>query len=271
MYIHQINTGTLKVHYKDMFRNLPLYCCDKPYPVDENDLCEIAVKSLLIISDTKKVLVDTGVGSTINQVILDSYHYTQEASLGDALLKHKLKPKDITDVILTHLHFDHCGGTVIKNTKLKLAFPDATYWIGKEHWDWAHQTDKREVDSYFDHTFEMILETGNLKLVGEEFERAVEIIPGISVRFFHGHTRGLMLPFIKNGDETVVFAGDLIPTPAHIPLSNIMSYDIDPDLTRKEKQDFLIEARENGWFLWYQHDLTHLSPLEAGTRNGAIG
>ncbi len=163
MVFHLINTATLKLHYKDMFRNLPPYCCDKPYPVDENDLCEIAVQSLLIISEDKKILIDTGIGNTIDQAILDSYHYRQITSLNESLSGYDLIPEDITDIILTHLHFDHCGGGVVKNNTLKPAFPNATHWVGKEHWDWAHRVEKREPDSYFNHTFELILETGNLR------------------------------------------------------------------------------------------------------------
>ena len=239
------------VHYNDMFQNLPLYCSDKPYPVDKNDLCEIAVQSLLIISADNKILIDTGIGNTIDQTILDSYHYRQIASLDELLSNYDLIPEDITDIILTHLHFDHCGGSVVKNHILKPAFPNATHWVGKEHWDWAQHKERREENSYSDLVLENLFETGNLKFVGNEGE----IMPGISVRFYHGHTRGLMIPFIENRGETIVFAGDLIPTSAHIPLSNIMTYDIDPDLTRREKQNFLIEASAKNYTLYFQHDL----------------
>lgn len=256
-----INTATLKIPYRDMFRNLPLYCCDKPYSVDENDLCEIAVMSMLVLYGDRRVLIDTGVGDAIDREFLANYYFNEEQSLSDALEAVGLTPPDITDVILTHLHFDHCGGCVVKDPEIRLVFEGATHWIGKAHWEWAHQKNNREEDSYIDEVLNVISKTGNLKFVDVERRGGYEIIPEISVSFFHGHTRGLMLPFIQDDDQTHVFAGDLIPTAAHLPLSNIMSFDIDPDLARQEKQDFLIEAQEKKWQLWFQHDLETMRGL----------
>jgi glyoxylase-like metal-dependent hydrolase (beta-lactamase superfamily II) len=252
MRLYQVNTGIFKIANKDMFVNLPVYCCSKPYPTDKNDFCKIAIKSLLVTINERKILIDTGVGNLIDKILLDNYNYVEKQSLSDWLRSINISPEEITDVILTHLHFDHCGGCIIKDKGgKKFTFPNATYWINRENWEWAQNLQERELDSYYDDIFDQKLEIGNWKFV----EHEGEVIPGISVRFLNGHTRGLMIPFIDHKGKTIVFTGDLIPTSAHLSYSNLMSYDINPSLARKEKQQFLKEAIDNGYILFLQHDL----------------
>jgi len=217
-------------------------------------LCSI--RSLLILAGNHKILIDTGVGTLISREILDHYDYRSKGDWKALLEPHDLSPSDITDVILTHLHFDHCGGSVrllpgsSGPGEVALTFPNAIHWISRVQWQWAQNRVEREPDSFFEHTFLPVHESGKLRLV----EKESEIIEGISVRFFHGHTRGLMIPVIHTGTETIVFAGDLIPTSVHLDPEIGMTYDRDSKLVREEKEGFLAEIKSHDWKLLFQHE-----------------
>ncbi len=250
-----INTGFLNIPLADMFVTSPDVTPGTWLP--ETDPVTCPIRSLLIRAGARNILIDTGVGTLIGREILDSYDYRSEGDWKFLLEPYDLSPSDITDVILTHLHFDHCGGSVrllpgsSSPKEAALTFPRATHWVSRVQWDWAQNTVDREPDSFFEHTFLPMKESGKLRLVDKESE----IIAGITVRIFHGHTRGLMIPIISSGNETIVFAGDLIPTSVHLDPDIGMSYDLDPELVREEKKGFLAEIKSHDWKLLFQHEL----------------
>ncbi len=250
-----INTGFLNIPLADMFVTSPDVTPGSRLP--ETDPVACAIRSLLIMAGTRKILIDTGVGTLIGREILDHYDYRSEVGWESLLEPHDLSSSDITDVILTHLHFDHCGGTVrllpgsSDPEEAALTFPRATHWVSRVQWDWAQNILEREPDSFVEHTFLPIGVQARLNLV----EKESEIIPGIYVRFFHGHTRGLMIPVIQTGNETFVFAGDLIPTSVHLDPEIGMAYDRDLKLVRKEKVGFLAEIKSQDLKLLFQHEL----------------
>lgn len=252
-----IHTGTIRLLFSDMFTNIPEYCSDFPYPV-ESGLCSLSLRSLLIIHENHKILIDTGIGSSVGDTFLSGYQPENLQPISKCLKEHGYFPEDITDVILTHLHFDHCGGCVwperingnVNRISHKLTFPFAKHYISGEQWSWANNKEDREADSFIDHTFLPLTEYGNVKFVNE----GAELFPWLSIRLFNGHTRGLMMPLIRYHNKTIAFTGDLIPTSGHIPFSNLMRYDLDPGLVREEKSRFLREAADNGYILLFQHD-----------------
>jgi len=256
MKLISINTGFISINVNDLFTSLTGKIPDLYIPRDADDHVRCSVCSLLIRSAARNVIMDTGVGTLMDQGILDHYNYR---SLGDwttLLEPYDLLPSDITDVILTHLHFDHCGGAVRSapdlgsREEVVLTFPNAIHWISRVQWEWAQNITEREPDSFFEHTFLSIGKHNRLNLV----EKESEIIPGIKVRLFNGHTRGLMIPIITSENETIVFAGDLIPTHIHLHPEIGMSYDLDPELVRREKEVLIGEAKNNRWKLILQHD-----------------
>jgi glyoxylase-like metal-dependent hydrolase (beta-lactamase superfamily II) len=261
-----INTGFLNIPLADMFVTGPGFNTGTRLP--KTDSMECSIRSLLIMAGTTAVLIDTGVGTLIGQEILDQYDYRSEGDWESLLEPYDLSPSDITDVILTHLHFDHCGGAVqlppgsSNPEDVALTFPNATHWISRKNWDWAQNKLEQEPDSFFEYTFLPIQKSGKLILVDKESE----IIAGITVRIFHGHTRGLMIPIITSGNETVVFAGDLIPTAVHLHPEIGMSYDLDPELVREEKKGFLAEITSANFKLIFQHE-----PLSRGERREERG
>lgn len=188
--------------------------------------------------------------------VLAHYDYVSAGTWDELLAPVGYSPEKITDVILTHLHFDHCGGSLKKTlgngneSVFQPVFSRATCWIGHEQWLWAQNKREHEPDSFYGHTFLPLASAYPVEFV----EKESEILPGIHVRFFHGHTRGLMIPVIESEGETMVFAGDLIPTTAHLPVDHVMAYDRDPSVSRLEKRKLLTEAKAKGWTLFLQHD-----------------
>ncbi len=250
-----INTGFLNIPLADMFVTSPEVISGTRLPKTDPVACSI--RSLLITAGKRKILIDTGVGTLIGREILDYYDYRSEGDWEFLLEPYDLSPSDITDVILTHLHFDHCGGSVrllrgsSSPEEVALTFPKAIHWVSRVQWQWAQNILEREPDSFFEHTFLPIQETCKLRLVDKESE----IIEGITVRIFHGHTLGLMIPVIRTGAETIVFAGDLIPTSVHLDPETGMRYDRDLKLVREEKKGFLAEIKSHDWKLLFQHEL----------------
>ncbi len=254
MKIAAINTGNLKLDGGAMFGVVPKVMWNKLYPADENNLINLSMRCLLVHTGKHVVLVDAGIGTKQGDKFLGHYYLNGSETLENSLKNEGYTPDDITDVILTHLHFDHCGGAVSWNadkTGYLPTFPNATYHVSKAQWELANYPNDREKASFLKENFIPLQEHDCLNLV----ENEEEIIPGISVRFFNGHTAGQMLPFIQFYDKTVIFMADVLALSAHIPLPYIMGYDMQPLLTLQEKKVFLAEAAAKGYILFYEHDL----------------
>lgn len=254
MKLYVINTGNLKLDGGAMFGVVPKVMWSKLYPCDENNLCNWSMRCLLVEEGNRKVLIDCGIGDKQSEKFFSNYYLNGDDSLGKSLAAFGFTEDDITDVILTHLHFDHCGGAVKWNdehTDYIPAFKNATYWTSRQQWDWATNPNNREKASFLKENILPIKEKGKLELV----ENETEILPGIRFRMFFGHTEGQVIPMIKYGDKTVVYMADLLPSAAHIPLPYVMSYDTRPLITLEEKEVFMKEAAEKGYILFLEHDI----------------
>lgn len=254
MNLYTINTGNLKLDGGAMFGVVPKVIWGKLYPADENNLCNWSMRCLLIESDDRKVLVDCGIGDKQSEKFLANYYLNGDDSLDKSLAAIGLTVDDITHVILTHLHFDHCGGAVrwnVDRTDYVPTFKKATYITSKAQWEWATNPNNREKASFLKENILPIMEKGKIDLIDSD----CELFPGISIRIFDGHTDGQVIPFVRYNGKTIVYMGDLLPSSAHIPLPFVMSYDIRPLITLKEKEAFMKEAAQNGYILFFEHDL----------------
>ena len=237
-----------------MFGVVPKILWEKHYPADENNLCTWALRSLLIDTGGRVVLIDNGFGDKQSDKFMSRFHLNNNKGIEKALEEHGYKCSDITDMLLTHLHYDHCGGGVKYNADrsgFELTFPNARYWAGKEQWESAVNPNKREKDSFLRENIIPMEKSGQLNLI----EKDTELFSGLEIRIFNGHTMGQLIPFIRTKNSTIVFAADLFPSTTHIPLPYIMSYDMMPLVTLKEKEEFLEEAEKNNYVLFFQHDL----------------
>ena len=254
MKLYPIETGNLKLDGGAMFGVVPKVMWQKAYPADENNLCNWAMRCLLVVDGERKILIDNGIGNKQDEKWLKHYYLNGDDSLEASLAKVDITPEDITDVLLTHMHFDHCGGSVKwndDNTGYELAFPNATYWTSKKQYEWATNPNRREKASFLKENIAPIEESGSLRLIEEEGE----FIPNINFKLYNGHTDGQVIPHIKVNGKTVVFMADLLPATAHIPMPWIMAYDTRPLLTLKDKERFFTEAVENNYILFFEHDL----------------
>jgi glyoxylase-like metal-dependent hydrolase (beta-lactamase superfamily II) len=254
MKLYPIETGNFKLDGGAMFGVVPKVLWNEVYPADENNLANWSMRCLLVEDDDRLILIDNGIGDKQDEKFLRHYYLNGEDTLEGSLEKLGYSPDDITDMILTHLHFDHCGGS-IKYTGDKsgyeLAFRNATYWTSRQQYEWAIEPNRRESASFLKENIIPIEESGHLKLIEEEGE----ILPNISVKFYNGHTDGQVIPFINYRGRTVVFMADLLPSTAHIPLPWIMAYDTRPLVTLEDKKSFYKEAVENDYILFLEHDL----------------
>ena len=252
MRLHVIDTGFFKLDGGAMFGVVPKSLWSRYQQPDENNLCTWAMRCLLIEKDDKRILIDTGMGNKQNEKFFSHYHPHGNTSLLGSLKAKGFSPEDITDVVLTHLHFDHCGGAVSKDAdgNLYTTFPNATYWSDKQHWNWAINPNAREKASFLKENILPIQEAGQLEFVNEY----TKIIPELSFALANGHTEGMLIPHIQFGEETIVFMADLLPSPTHIPLAWVMGYDVRPLVTVREKETFLQEAVEKNYLLFYEHD-----------------
>jgi glyoxylase-like metal-dependent hydrolase (beta-lactamase superfamily II) len=254
MKIHLFNIANFKVDGGAMFGVIPKALWSRVYPADENNLIVLPLRSLVVETGGHVILVDTGWGDKQDEKFFRHVHLHGGEGLLLGLAKRGYAPKDITDVVLTHLHADHCGGCVknkIGNSGYELVFPDAIYHVSRTQWEWASKNNLREEDSYPEENILPLADSGRLNLVDEEGE----LFTGFSVRMCYGHTPGLMIPVIKYKENTLVYTGDLIPTTAHLPLIWNMSYDIESLKTIDEKESLLTEALKNNYILVFQHDL----------------
>ena len=254
MQLFPIHTGNLKLDGGAMFGVVPKSIWHKAYPSDENNMINLAMRCLLVVEGERRILIDNGIGDKQDKKFFTHYHLNGGQSLMSSLRGAGFGPEDITDVFLTHLHFDHCGGTVKYNSDrsgFELSFPNATHWISRPQWDWAMRPNRREKASFLHENMMPVAESGKLKL----FDDAFELIPGFEVRIFNGHTVGQAIPFISTGTRTVVFMADTTPTAAHVPLPYVMSYDTQPLISLTEKEAFLEEAAERNYVLFFEHDV----------------
>jgi glyoxylase-like metal-dependent hydrolase (beta-lactamase superfamily II) len=260
MRLYSINTGYFKLDGGAMFGVVPKSMWNKINPADENNLCPWALRCLLIEDGNRLILVDNGNGDKQDAKFFSHYYLHGDDTLDKSLAKYGFSKEDITDVFLTHLHFDHCGGSIVREgDKLVPAFKNATYWSNKEHWDWAVYPNEREKASFLKENILPIEESGQLQFIevaggidGKLGETA--FTENISVRFVSGHTESMMLPQIKYNDKTVVFMADLLPSAGHIPIPYVMAYDMNPLTTLNEKKSFLKEAVEGDYILFFEHD-----------------
>ena len=236
-----------------MFGVIPKVLWSRVYSSDKNNLIVLSLRSLIIETDGHVILVDTGWGDKQDEKFFRHVHLHGGEGLLCGLQHRGYDPEDITDVFLTHLHADHCGGAVKRNingTGYELTFPNAAYHVSRTQWEWAAKNNLREADSFLEENIFPIEQSGRLSLVDEEDE----LFPGFFVRMCYGHTPGLMIPVIKYKEKTLVYTGDLIPTVAHIPIIWNMSYDIESLKTIDEKERMLKEALEGHYILVFQHD-----------------
>jgi glyoxylase-like metal-dependent hydrolase (beta-lactamase superfamily II) len=276
MKLYSINTGYFKLDGGAMFGVVPKSMWNKINPADENNLCSWALRCLLIEDGNQLILIDNGNGDKQDAKFFSHYYLHGDDTLDKSLAKHGFSRNDITDAFLTHLHFDHCGGSISREgDKLVPTFKNATYWSNKEHWDWAVHPNDREKASFLKENILPIEESGRLQFVevsggmdGKLGETS--FTNDISVRFVNGHTESMMLPQIKYKDKTIVFMADLLPSGGHIPIPYVMAYDMNPLTTLNEKKSFLKEAVEGDYILFFEHDPVHeccnLQQTEKGIR-----
>jgi len=254
MKLFPIHITNFKIDGGAMFGVVPKVLWSKKYPADENNLCNWALRSLLIDTGERVILIDNGYGDKQDEKFFSHVYLNGGDGLEGALKKAGYSFDDVTDMVLTHLHTDHCGGGVKWNndkTAYELTFKNATYWVSKPQWEWAMNANKQEKAAFLDENLLPMQESGKLRFI----EGNTELYPGISLRLYNGHTVGQIIPFISTEEKTLVFVADLIPSTAHIPLVWNMAYDVYPMETLKEKEEFLDEAAENNYTLFFQHDL----------------
>jgi glyoxylase-like metal-dependent hydrolase (beta-lactamase superfamily II) len=263
MKLYTINTGYFKLDGGAMFGVVPKSMWNKLNPADENNMCPWALRCLLIEDGNRLILVDNGMGTKQDAKFFGHYYLHGEESLDTSLAKHGFGKADITDVFLTHLHFDHCGGSIVREgDRLIPAFKNAVYWSNRDHWKWATVPNDREKASFLKDNILPIQESGQLQFIdlpknGPADNGRLPSTPfteNISIRFVSGHTDKMMLPQVSYKGRTLVFMADLLPSVAHIPIPYIMAYDMFPLTSLNEKKTFLQEAVENDYILYFEHD-----------------
>ncbi|MDZ7775182.1 MAG: MBL fold metallo-hydrolase [Bacteroidales bacterium] len=270
MKLHTIHAGYLKLDGGAMFGVVPKALWNKQYPADENNMIPLAMRLMLVEQGDKKILINTGIGNKQGQKFFSHFHLHGDETIDKSLAKHGFNREDITDVFHTHLHFDHCGGTIVYDETKNLvpAFPNATLWVTQKQWDWANNPNEREAASFLKENILPMQENGKLKII----DGSSEIAPGFKVREYNGHTIGQAIPFIDYNGHTVVFTSDLLAFSNHIRLPWIMSFDIQPLVTLEEKKHFLREAADNNYILFFEHDkyveCARLTETEKGIRLG---
>lgn len=236
-----------------MFGVVPKSIWQKSNPADSNNMCTWAMRCLLVEEGDRLILIDTGMGNKQDEKFLSHYYLHGDDTLQKSLAAKGFSPDDITDVFLTHLHFDHCGGAIVReNGRLVPAFKNAVYWSNEQHWEWAIHTNAREKASFLKDNILPIHESGQLKFI--DSNEGVGFSEGFNVRFAYGHTDAMMLPQISYKGQTIIYAADLLPSLGHLPLPYVMAYDMFPLQTLKEKAAFLEEAAAKNYILYLEHD-----------------
>ncbi|MDX1408662.1 MAG: MBL fold metallo-hydrolase [Saprospiraceae bacterium] len=254
MRLHTIDAGKFKLDGGAMFGVVPRILWEKLNPPDDNNLCTWALRCLFIEKGDRRILIDTGIGDKQDERFMSHFHPHGAQTLAGSLERLGVSVGDITDVFLTHLHFDHCGGALRRgpDDSIVPAFPNATYWSNRSHYDWAFDPNPREKASFLKENFVPLQEHGVLKYVEEIPD--VNWLADIDIFFAYGHTEAMMLPRIRLADRTVVFCADLLPSSMHVRMPYVMSYDVRPLQTLKEKQAFFDEAIDGNYILFLEHD-----------------
>jgi len=259
MQLHAIETGNFKLDGGAMFGVVPKSLWSRFKSADENNMCSWSMRCLLIDYGDRLVLIDTGMGNKQSDKFFGYYYLFGNHTLQKSIEEKGYSMSDITDVVLTHLHFDHCGGAVSldrSTNKSYTTFPNATYWSCKEHWDWAMNPNDREKASFLKENILPIEEAGQLKFVSRNGRWSNnELFPGFRMFFADGHTESQMIPYIEYKGKTIVYAADLLPSAAHIPMPYVMGYDIRPLETLKDKEIFLGAAAKENHFIFLEHDI----------------
>lgn len=263
MKLYSINSGNFKLDGGAMFGVVPKSMWNKLNPADENNMCSWAMRCLLIEEGNRLILIDNGMGDKQDAKFFGHYYLHGDDTLDTSLAKYGFNRNDITDVFLTHLHFDHCGGSIVREgDKLVPAFKNATYWSNEKHWNWAVKPNDREKASFLKENIQPIQDSGQLKFIetpatGFSTDGRLETVSFTdhsSIRFVNGHTEKMMLPQIQYKGHTLVYMADLLPSVTHLPIPYVMAYDMFPLTTLREKKNFLQEAVENNYILYFEHD-----------------
>ena len=258
MQIYPIETGNFKLDGGAMFGVVPKVIWQKTNPADINNLIDMSLRCMLIEDGNRLILIDTGTGRKQSDKFFGYYFPFGDFDLDSSLKKHGFHRDDITDVFLTHLHFDHCGGCIQWNklgTGYEPAFKNAKFWSNKKHWSWATNPNPREKASFLKENIHPIEASGQLNFIDvPQDDLLVESPLGFDIFFADGHTEKQMIPQIQYQDKTLVFMADLLPTVGHIPLPYIMGYDVRPLMTMDEKAKFLNTAADQGYYLFLEHD-----------------
>lgn len=252
MKITPIETGYFKLDGGAMFGVVPKVIWQKSNPADENNLCTWSMRCLLLEYGNKRVLIDNGIGDKQDEKFFKHYYLHGEANLTDSLTKTGCHPDEVTDMLHTHLHFDHCGGGITKKADggFETKFKNANYWVNEAQWKWATEPNAREKASFLKENILPIQESGQLKLMDspEQWDESIKLL------YVNGHTDGMTLPLFRKGNHTFLYMADLLPSAGHLPLAYVMGYDTRPLLTLEEKDRILNLAVENEWVLILEHD-----------------
>jgi len=250
--VYALETGRFKLDGGAMFGVVPKNLWYRYNPADDQNRIELALRAMLLKSNNRIIIVDNGIGHKLNEKLQKMYavdfsKYSLEKSLADV----GINRKEVTDVILTHLHFDHSGGTtLIENGELKLTFPNATHHIQAEQWNWANSPSEKDRASFFPDNFSLIEKMGKLNLQNGPGE----FLPEIEALVMYGHTQGMQLIKVSENEKTIIYCADLIPTASHIPVPWVMAYDNNPLVTLEEKKRLLPQVIKNNWILFFEHD-----------------
>ena len=268
MKLHTIDTGLFKLDGGAMFGVVPKTIWGKLHAPDANNLCTWAMRCLLIEDGKQLILIDCGLGNKQDEKFFSHYEPHGDHTLERSLATLGFGPDDITDVLLSHLHFDHCGGAIKRQgEKLVPAFKNATYWSNEKHWSWAVKPNAREKASFLRENIIPIEESGQLKFIDEG---STALHPSVLIKTVNGHTESMMTPHISYHDHTIVYCADLFPSRWHLPTPFVMAYDTRPLLTLEERQQFLPQAASDNYLLYFEHDpyveMVSLQNTEKGVR-----
>lgn len=273
MKLYPIETGNFKLDGGAMFGIVPKEIWQKTNPADAQNKIELAMRALLIEDGDRLILIDCGIGSKQSEKFFGYYNLWSDYDLQTSLAQYGFSKNDITDVFLTHLHFDHCGGAIELDQSrggYQLTFQNARYWSNSAHWEWATKPNAREKASFLPENFMLLKESGNLNFIDLPTEgNFLKNSPlGFDIIFVDGHTDKQMLPVIHYKDKKIVYVADLIPTVGHIPLVYVMGYDTRPLLTLKEKDEFLKKSIAEDYLFYFEHDPYHELAKVSNTEKG---
>lgn len=271
MKIYPLNTGNFKLDGGAMFGVVPKSLWTRTNPCDDKNMCDWSMRCLLIEDGNRLMIIDTGIGDKQSEKFFSHYFLHGNDSLIGNLNQLGFSPDDITDVFLTHLHFDHCGGAIQRNKDgetFSPVFKNATYWSNEQHWKWATEPNAREKASFLSENILPIQESGQLKFIDRKGDFTKDVFPNMDVLFVDGHTDSQMIPHIHYQDKTLVFMADLLPSTGHIPLPYVMGYDTRPLITLDEKGKFLQKAADKELILFLEHDAVNECCTVKNTEKG---